>query len=177
MHFGFATQPINRGHECLAIGAHGAAQRIIILEDCAKPEGQHGGGAEALAHHARVVEDAFLVELQFAREVTYDDGELAARVAEDLAAGDTINIFNRKGAAEAASQRCLLNDAVCVPSHARPSGCDVRKKTGTPVEKKKKGPMSVRSVLKGCGSRTAIRSDPGTARGKRPSSKHSLWTS
>ena len=91
MHFGLAAQPVNRGHEGLAVGAYSAAHFFFIVENRAKPKWQHGSCAEALAYNSRVFQDSFLVEPTFG-EFADDDGEFSAGVRKDLVLANSMQV-------------------------------------------------------------------------------------
>ena len=125
VHFGLALQARNAFGEGLAIGADGAAQRVVGVEHGAKFEGKHGGVAEALADHAGVLQDRRLVQFAGALIFADDDGEVAAGISQDGRAGDAFHAGYGEGPASTSAiseKRVLLGDAVGVPCHNRFSG-------------------------------------------------------
>jgi hypothetical protein len=60
VHFCLAAQPLHAGEECLAVGANGAPQCIVIVEDCAKSKRKDGSIAEAFADYMRMFQNGLL---------------------------------------------------------------------------------------------------------------------
>src|SRR5581483_6545771 len=114
VHFGFATELGDGIEEGLAVGANGAAERVVGFEYGAELEGQNGGDAEALADHACVIDDGLLSELAVWVVFAYDDGEIAAGIREYSALIDAADGGKGEGpsCAKSVVKRFLFSNTV-----------------------------------------------------------------
>ena len=119
MHLGLAAQLVDVAEELALVGADGPAQALVVVEDGAKAEGQHGGVLKAIGDHPGMVHARFLVE-RFGGIVFADNhGQFAGGINKNLVAADSEERFHRNGFAMTGQfRKCLFfTDAVGIPCH------------------------------------------------------------
>ena len=84
VHFGLAAQLLEVPHELALVRPDRLAQALIVVENRAEPEGQHGGMLKAVGDHAGMIHACFLIQIVGGCVLADDDGEVACRVEEYL---------------------------------------------------------------------------------------------
>src|SRR5208282_5513324 len=97
-HFGLAAQPLHALAESAAVGPDSLTNGIFGVENGSEAEGQDGGGSEALADYAGMLQNRLFVEFAGGAVIFTDNHrEFSARVAHDGSGVHTLNTIQNEG--------------------------------------------------------------------------------
>jgi hypothetical protein len=97
VHLCFAAEFVDVGEKLALIGANGAAEGFVVIEDRAETERKNGGMLEAIGNHAGVIDTGLLAERFRGVVFADDDSQIACRVEKDLITANAKNRLERNG--------------------------------------------------------------------------------